>query len=152
MNMGGPGAGRMWLKHSKYLCFVQSPTFVPNGVPNLLQSAPGGILGALLGRLGATWAASGGSLAYFLSILLRVAFLLDLGVPLPPRIWGRRLEGSTSGVVVKLTFPVKIVENTNENITFRKWWLPGPLGKGELLRGYGSPGSPSPLKGIALRE
>ena len=52
MKMEGPGAGWMWLKHNEYWCFVQSPTFVPNGVPNLLQSAPGGILGALWGSFG----------------------------------------------------------------------------------------------------
>ena len=56
----GPGVGWMWLKHSKYCGFVQSPTFVPNGVRNLLQSTPGAILGALLDRLGGTWAALGG--------------------------------------------------------------------------------------------
>ena len=93
MNMGGPGAGRMWRKHNKYLCFVQSPTFVPNGVPNLLQSTPGGILAALLVSFGATRAALGSSLAYFLSILLRVAFLLDLGVPPTPLNLGSAARG-----------------------------------------------------------
>ena len=43
--------------------------------------------------LGGTWVALGGSLAYFLSILLRVAFLLDLGVPPTPLNLGSAARG-----------------------------------------------------------
>ena len=42
----------------------------------------------------------------------------------------------------------QVVINTGENHTSATWPFPGPLGKGGLLRGYGSPGSPSPLKSV----
>ena len=133
--------------------FCAESDFWPQCSPKTFSKA---FLGAFWehfwGRLGATWVALGASLAHFLSILFAGSFFIRFwGTPTPQNL-GSAARGRTSGVMVKLTFPVKIVENTRENTTFRKWWLPGPLGKGELLRGYGSPGSPSPLKGIALRE
>ena len=89
----------MWLKHGKYLCSVQSPTFVPNAAQNLLQSAPGGILGTLLEPFGGHLGGLGSLLGTrVVDPVLESFFIRFGGPPPPPRIWGRRLKDLPLGL------------------------------------------------------
>ena len=60
---------------------MQSPTFVPYGVPNLLQSAPGGILGALLGSFGGHLGGLGRLLGILVVDTSPGSFFIRFGVP-----------------------------------------------------------------------